>query len=307
MSRDGGAARRLAAVVLNYRTPDLTLACARSLAASARPVDLLVVVDNGSGDGSEARLREGLPAATVLQAGANLGFSAGSNLGIRAALAADTALLFLVNSDVEVAPECLGRLEATLASWPDLGIAGPAVLSRDEPGVVETLGASFSPVTGRMRHRGFGRRVEVGTLGGCREVDAVSGCAMLVRREVFERAGFLCDEYFFSFEDLDFCLRARRAGFRTACVEDAVVHHQGSRTIEPASPRRLYFATRNHLLLARRAAPLPVPLATLRGAWIVALNVAHALARSRVPAGPGLAAVGRGVRDHLGGRYGDGG
>lgn len=299
--------RRLAAVVLNYRTPELTLSCARALRASARPVDHLLVVENGSGDDSEARLRATVPGAAVLQSGANLGFAGGSNVGIRAALARGADLVFLANSDVEVAPGCLGRLENALLERAELGIVGPAVLSRDDPGRVETLGASFSTLTGRMRHDGVGRRVARAAPLGLREVDAVSGCAMLVRREVFEAVGLLADEYFFSFEDLDLCLRARRAGFRTACVGDAAAFHRGGATIGRRSPRRLYFATRNQLLLARRMAPLPAPLAALRGATIVALCVAHAVARSGVPLVPGLAAVARGLRDHLSGRYGDGG
>jgi hypothetical protein len=294
-------------VVLNYRTPELTLACARALRSSTRPLDDLIVVDNGSGDGSEARLRAALPGAGILQAGANLGFAGGANLGIGAALAAGADLVFLANSDVEVAPGCLGSLEAALRARPDLGIVGPSVLTRDDPGIVETQGASFSPLTGRMRHRGAGRRVDEREREACRVVDAVSGCAMLVRREVFERIGLLADDYFFSFEDLDFCLRARCAGFRSGWVGAAAACHGGSRTIGPASPRRLYFAARNHLLLARRAAPLPAPLAALRGALVVALNLGHALARSPVPAAQGLRAIGRGVWDHLAERYGAGG
>jgi hypothetical protein len=291
-------------VVLNYRTPELTLVCARALRASTRPVDDLIVVDNGSADGTDARLRVALPGARILQAGANLGFSGGANLGIRAALAEGAELVFLANSDVEVAPGCLGYLEAALLARPGLGIVGPSVVSRDDPGVVESLGASFSPLTGRLRHRGAGRRLGEAALGECRTVDAVSGCAMLVRREVFERVGLLAADYFFSFEDLDFCLRARRAGFASAWVGAARACHGGSQTIGRASPRRLYFAARNHLLLARRAAPCPAPLAALRGALIVAFNLGHALLRSPVPAAQGIAAVGRGVRHHLAGRYG---
>jgi hypothetical protein len=303
------SARRLAAVVLNFRTPALTQACVRALQASARPVDDLLVVDNGSGDGSETALRAALPGAAILQTGANLGFSGGSNRGIRRVLGRGADLVLLANSDLEVTPGCVGALEAALAADPGLGVVGPALVSAIEPAVVESLGIRFSPATGRLRHRSFGRPaagVRAGA-GEVRLVDAVSGCAMLVRREVFERAGELAEEYFFGFEDVDFCLRARRAGFATACVEGASAWHRGSGTIGRRSPRRLYFAARNHLLLARRVAPLPGPLAALRGAAIVALNLGHALFVAEPSAAVGVRAVAAGVRDYLAGRFGDGG
>jgi GT2 family glycosyltransferase len=300
-------AARLAAVVLNFRTPALTAASVRALQASTRRVDDLLVVDNGSGDGSEAALRGAVPDVTILQTGANLGFSGGCNAGIRHVLDRGADLVLLANSDLEVSPGCLGTLEAALAAQPGLGVVGPALVSSAGPPVVESLGIRFSRVTGRLRHRSFGRPpgpVRAGA-GGIRPVDAVSGCAMLVKREVFERIGELAEEYFFGFEDVDFCVRARRAGFRTGCVEGAVARHRGAGTIGRRSPRRLYFAARNHLLLARRAAPLPGPLSALRGAWIVGLNLAHALFVAEVPAHAGVRAVAAGVRDYLRGRFGD--
>ena len=78
---------------------------------------------------------------------------------------------------------------------------------------------------------------------------------MLIRRPVFELAGLLDEEYFFSFEDIDFCLRAADKGFRSACVEAAVAYHEGASTIGRQSPRRMLFATRDHLATPSRALP----------------------------------------------------
>jgi GT2 family glycosyltransferase len=159
----------------------------------------------------------------------------------------------------------------------------------------------FSPATGRMRHRAFGAAVESLDARAAR-VDGVSGCAMLVRREVFERIGLLDEEYFFSFEDLDFCLRAREAGFATLSVPGASVYHQGGATIGWRSARRVYFGTRNQLKLTRRhGAGLP---SVLRAVLVAAYNVAYVI---RAPEGRSLAsalAVARGIRDHARGRYG---
>jgi GT2 family glycosyltransferase len=157
-----------------------------------------------------------------------------------------------------------------------------------------------------MRHDGFGARVETLTPFERRDVDGVNGCAMLIAREVFERIGLFTEEYFFGFEDLDFCLRARQAGLRTACVGGAVVLHEGSASIGRASPRRLYFATRNHLLLARRSGPPRSPAGRwLQTTSILGLNLMSVLLTSDVPRLQGLSAFVRGARDHFAGRHGD--
>jgi GT2 family glycosyltransferase len=296
---------RLAAVVLNYRTPDDTAAAVAALRASARPVDDLLVVDNGSGDDSARRLGT-LPApVTLLEAGANLGFSGGSNLGIRAALARGADRVLLVNGDARPTPPCVGRLEAALAAEPAAGVAGPVLVAADDPGRVTSAGIAFSPRTGRMLNEGHGRPLAEVAGQAPVVVDAVSGAVMLLARQTLERVGLLDEAYFFSFEDLDLCLRARRAGLLTLSVRDALALHAGGRSIGPRSPRRLYFAARNHLRLAARQAPAGPLGGALRGGSILALNLAHALVRDGAPRAAGLRAVLRGAWDHARGRYGD--
>jgi len=127
---------------------------------------------------------------------------------------------------------------------------------------------------------------------------------MLIRREVFERIGFLDEAYFFSFEDIDFCLRARSAGLHTGCVQDARAYHEGGRTIGRRSARRIYFGTRNHLRLAARAGP-PAGL-PLRMGMVVGLNAAYVLMSPEAPLVRGASALVRGAWHHFTGRYGPG-
>jgi GT2 family glycosyltransferase len=291
---------RVAAVVLNYRTPDDTLLAVKSLLASRRPIDDVIVVDNDGTENAHERLRSVWSQITYLLSGRNLGFSGGMNLGIRQALARGADCVLLVNSDVTVPPDCVARLERCL-DRERAGIAGPVVMSRAEPGCVASLGISYAPGTGRMRHRGFGAQLGDGSRVDGGPVDAVSGCLMLIRREVFDAIGLLDEDFFYSFEEIDFCLRARRAGFSTALDGGAVAYHEGGRSIGPGTALRLYFAARNHLLLAgRHDGP-----GTLRTLSIVALNVAHAV-RARGSSLPArFGAVVRGVRDYVAGRVGD--
>jgi GT2 family glycosyltransferase/glycosyltransferase involved in cell wall biosynthesis len=292
----------IAAVILNYRTPEQTWLAARSLQTSRNPPRHIIIVDNGSGDGSAQRLRGTLSGVRVVESPGNGGFSAGCNIGIREALASGAEYIFLVNSDAVLAPDAILYLAAAMTRHPELGIAGPILLSREEPDHVASAGISFSRRTARMRHRGAGRRLAALQAAAVTLVDAVSGCVMLIRREVIERVGLLDEAYFFSFEDIEFCLRARESGFRTACVQEALAYHEGGRTIGRRSARRVYFATRNHLRLAARQGDSRGR--ALRSALVLGLNAAYVLVSPEVSLLSGATALLRGAWHHARGRYG---
>ncbi len=297
---------RTSAIVLNYRSGDDTALAVRSLIASRRTLDDIIVVDNDA----DAAPLGGLPALdppiTYIRAQRNLGYAGGMNLGIREALRRGADRVLLANSDVVVPPDCVERLERALESMPGAGIAGPVVVSRANPDRIASLGMSYDPRTGRMRHRGFSTVVgDRRRLPPAVVVDGVSGCLMLIARDVFGAIGLLDEDYFFSFEDLDFCLRARRAGFATVLAGLAIVHHEGGRSIGAHSPRRLYFAARGHLQLAGRTSDGARPAAAaFRTCSILALNVAHAVRDRGAPLPARLVAVAQGVRDYFRGRFG---
>ena len=268
--RPAEAARpSIAAVILNYNTPDDTLLAVRSLEASRRPLDHLIVVDNGPGDACEQTLAPLMDAIRFVRSPGNVGFSAGCNIGIRAALDAGADMVLLVNSDAVLAPDALERLEHALAAAPQAGLAAPLIVSRAEPGIVGSAGIAYSTASGRMRHEGFGSRTEDLCEGPARAADVVSGCVMLIRKPVFEQIGVFDERYFYSFEDIEFCLRARRAGLASLLVPSALAYHEGHRSIGPASASRLYYAARNHLLLAQSALPLSGIRGFARAAGIV--------------------------------------
>lgn len=296
--------RSLAAVIVNYRTPREVELATRSLASSRRRPDRVIVVDNGSDDGSAERIRVSLPGVELVETGSNLGFPAGSNVGLRVALDGGADRLLLLNPDVLLADDALDVLEEVLDDDPRVGVVAPLLLDRSDPSAVASAGMRFGQWTGRMRHDDVGRSFATEAVRRRRTVAGASGCALLLRREMLEDVGLLDEEYFFGFEDLDLCLRARRAGWATVCAGDAVAYHQGSAAMGESSPARLYYATRNHLLVAARAAPLPAPASALRALAIVALNLAYAIRLPAVPTLAGLGACLRGARDHLRRRYG---
>jgi GT2 family glycosyltransferase len=295
---------RISAVIVNYRTPDDTVLAVQSLLASSRRVDEIVVVDNDVVESARdvaARFGSGI---TYLHTGSNRGFSGGVNVGIRAALDRGADCVLLVNSDAVLSCDCLERLERAFDDAPTAGIIGPLVASRAAPDRIASLGISYNQHTGRMRQLGAGNRIPAQPQD-MRTVDAVSACVALIRRDVFDAVGLFDQDYFFSFEDIDFCRRARQAGFSSMVVERAIAFHEGGRSLGAASPRRFYFAARNHLLLASRATPRASwPARLARSAFIVSLNLAHAAISHGGSLPERLNAVGRGTRDYLAGRYG---
>lgn len=310
--------RRLAAVVLNYRTPERTLAALAALRASSRPLETLVVVDNGALPEASVALRQGLaPSDRLVVSEKNLGFAGGCNLGIREALGPsgrDVDGVLLVNSDLLVDKEMVGRLEGALWAWPEAGIAGPLVLKKGETGRgaerIESAGLRYCASSGRMRllRHGEPYREELAhRVGSVHPVEGVAGCAMLVKREVFSEIGLFDEDYFFSYEDLDLCLRARDAGFLSLCVESATALHEGSASIGARSERRHYFGARNQLRLAERFGDPARLQRWRRGASVLTWNLAQVLWRAEAPRVKAVQSVLRGASHHWLRRYGPGG
>jgi len=288
------------AVVLNYRTPEQTLLTVRSLLASTEPLASVTVVDNSETVACGRMLAELSDRVEYLSTPENLGYAGGMNVGIARALTRGATHVLLVNSDVTVPPDCCARLLAALAAEPESGIAGPTALVRDTPDRIDSAGLSFNAASSRMRMVGAGDTLSaVPGPGGC--VDAVSGCLMLVERRVFERIGVLDAHYFFGFEDLDFCLRARDAGIRTV-VSPARAYHGRAQSLPSRSPERLYYAARNHLRLA--ASAHGGGAGARRQLAVMVMNLASALKAppSRVPAR--LLAVAAGCLDFYRGQFG---
>jgi GT2 family glycosyltransferase/glycosyltransferase involved in cell wall biosynthesis len=294
------------AVVLNYRTPDQTWVAVKSLQSSFTSPERVLIVDSGSQDGSAEWLRGALPDLHVIETGTNLGFPGGCNVGLRRVIESDAEFALLANSDVVLRPDALDALLAAARRNADAGVLAPVLLSREEPDRIASAGMSYSKVSGRMKHAAAGRPLALLDPPGTHDVDAVSGCVMLIRTDALRRAGLFDEDYFFSFEDLEFCLRVRRTGYRILCVPDAIAYHEGGRSIGRRSPRRVYYATRNHLLVAAQTAGGGPIARASRAGFIVGLNAAYALTSRDVPLLGGLAAVTRGAWHHVRGRYGAG-
>ena len=272
----------VAAVVPNWNGARWLGPCLASLRAQQRAFDELIVVDNGSTDGSADDLGDDV---RVLRLGHNRGFAAAANAGLRATAAEWVAL---VNSDVELEP---GWLAAMLeAGAPDdvASVAGKMV-SLADPSVLDDAG-DFLRRDGVCEQRGRGRRDD-GRWDEPGEVfSACAGAALLRRGTALAVGGF--DERFFSYlEDVDLGLRLRLAGFRCAYAPVAVARHAGGGSSHQLERPVGAWVARNTLLLVTKAYPLrwAVPVLYRQLAWLAAAARAGVLRehlRGLAAAGP---------------------
>jgi GT2 family glycosyltransferase len=294
-------------ILLNWNQPHFTLACLESLDNLTYPNFNVVIVDNGSTDHSLEQMAT-ISATlkyqtTIIANGNNLGFAEGNNVGIRHALKHAADYVLLLNNDTEVAPDFLEPLVQMAESAPKIGIVGPKIFYFDDPTRIWSAGGIISK-------EGWTHQLGVNEPDGpvfnrLRQVDYVTGCAMLVKRETIEKAGMLDARFFIYYEETDWCARVNRAGFSIWYVPQSLVWHKISLKARDLSPLYVYFMTRNRLLFLRNLGKsrfrvwwslLTVDLRTVI-AWTVwkRHKSARPLRRSRL----------KGMLDYLQGRFGE--
>lgn len=219
-------APRIAVVVLNWNGKALTLDCVRSLLEIQTPNVETIVVDNASSDGSAQAVRESFgDQVTVIVNDENLGFAAGNNVGIQFALGRGADFVLLLNNDTVVDADLINGMLRPFDTNTDVGITGPKIYYHDPPEQIWFAGGEVFLARGVSRHIGI-RETDRGQFDDQREVDYVTGCALMARREVFELVGFLDPSYVAYYEDADLCMRARRAGFRIVYAPEGKVWHK---------------------------------------------------------------------------------
>jgi len=241
-------------VVLTWNGLDDTLACLESLAAVGDPNLRVIVVDNGSQDGTVEVLRVQHPDVTVLPTGRNLGFAGGNNVGIEHALTANPDAVLLLNNDTYVCATAINELVDVLRSHPDAAACSPVLPYAADPSRLWFAGAPYDPDSWRSARSSRYERGLTPLPDHPVVIDRAAGAAMLVRTQVLRELGGLADELFFLHEDVDWSLRARRAGWHILLAPRARIIHKvaTSQGGTPYTPTTAYYGTRNDLEMARR-------------------------------------------------------
>jgi GT2 family glycosyltransferase len=242
-SSTAGDGLRLSVIVVNWNTADFLLDCLGSLVASTLAPHLeIIVVDNGSTDGSVQRVQQGFPTVRMIANDANVGFGRANNQGLAVARG---RYLMLLNSDTRVPPETLPALVTFMDDHPRAGACGPRLVRPD--GSPQPFAFGGEPTLGYLARRGlhrllFRRYLHDWALPKVEAVDWVSGAALLVRHEVVAQVGGLDEAIFLYFEDTDWCHRIRQASWLIYRVPAVSVTHLGGQSVQrnPAASSAYY-------------------------------------------------------------------
>ena len=289
----------VAAVVLSYNGREVTLEALKSLTTMTYPDYDVLVVDNGSEDGTQAAVHEAFPEVRVVRTEENRGAAGGYNLGIEAAMAGPYEYLLILNNDVEADPEMLTEMMNVAESDPTIGCVGPKTYYYWERDRIWSAGGIIRFKESVTRERGDGA-VDRGQFDRDEEMGYINGCGMLVRRTAMEAAGLWDPIYHLAVEDADWCMRARARGFRCLYAHKAVLYHMVSRATGVYKPGKTFHTGRSSAIFVRRYAgpwqwftfvlftAVGMPLALLRelprgNAGAVAAKVRGIIAGLRVP------------------------
>jgi GT2 family glycosyltransferase len=246
---------RVYIVVLHWKNYDCTSEALRSLRVITYHNHRVLVVDNCSADGSVEKLQREFPGCRFIVNESNLGFARGCNVGIREALTdSECAYVMLLNNDATLEVDAVDKAIEFAAANPGCGALSGKILSRRNRGTIWYAGGRINRWRGQAIVRGFGetdhRQYDV----PC-ETGFVTGAMMFIKRDVFERAGLLPEDYFFGLEEWDFSLRVQAAGYKLFYCPQSVAHHLADGSHWNYEPKYVYNAYRNKLIFQQRYLP----------------------------------------------------
>lgn len=271
---------QIAIVIVNWNGKKDTLRCLASLQKLkvSKYKITVTIVDNESSDASVEVIRKKFPHVYIIENDKNLGFTGGNNVGISHVLREGASLVWLLNNDTFVDEHALDEL---ISSFTDqyIGIAGSKIYfapghefhkdrytSNERGNVLWYAGGTIDWNNMYASHRGVDE-VDTGQYNQLEETPFITGCSMMIKRNVFETVGMFDDRYYLYLEDVDFCLRTQRAGYKTIYVPSSKIWHVNAGSSGgPGNILHEYYFTRNRLLLGLRFAPLRTKIALIREA-----------------------------------------
>lgn len=289
-------------VIVNWNGREVTLRCLQHVAALEQPPARVHLIDNGSTDGSVEAVQEGHPEVALQTFDENRGFAVAANAGIRAALDEGAEHVFLLNNDAFVEADTLARLLEASQRRPEHGLYGCKIYRDLDSQLLWCCGVSLGWHFNLCKLRGF-RKPDRGLYDREEVVDSLTGCGLLVRREVFESIGLFDEDYWVYAEDMDFCLRAGDVGYACLYVPAARLEHPGSQSTGGGySAVRKYLSAYGSALVVRKHGRSRPGL--MLGFYLLDVLMMPVLLAKGVLAGglPAAQAKFRGLSDGLAGR-----
>lgn len=242
-------------ILLNYNGYIDTIDCISSLKLLEYDNYEIVIVDNNSTDDSEIYISKFIKyndKVHLINAEKNLGFSGGNNLGIKYALKHEADYICLLNNDTTVEPNFLSELVKEMELDSNIGICAGKILYYDNKNRIWSAGGYIDEIKSLGCHYGMDE-YDNGKFDEKRQVNFLTGCVQLIRKDVLESVGFYDEDYFLYMEDVDFCYKTLNNGYKLMYIPNSKIYHKvSSSTGGDNSPLFLYYITRNRLLFAKK-------------------------------------------------------
>ena len=251
-------------IVLTWNEYNDTAECLESLGKINYSNYKIILVDNGSQDGSIQKLRKRFgknEKIRIIANEKNLGFAGGNNVGIKYAMDKGADAVLLINNDTIVDPNFLTELVKAEKENKQAGILGSKIYYEENPKRIWSAGGKVSKLLTKGVHIGY-NEIDNGQYSEMKKCDYLTACCFLIKKEVIKKIGVLADDYFLYYEDTDYCLRARKAGYDCLYTPASKIWHKISRSSKPGSSSYIYYHTRNGLAMAWRNGSLLIKLLT---------------------------------------------
>ncbi len=236
-------------IILNYNQIKVTCEFIESSKKLTYRNFEIILVDNASKENPTEIITKNYPEVKLIVTNENLGFTGGNNLGIKAAKG---DYFFVVNNDTEVTEDLLERLLEPFEADKSVGVVSPKIRYFHNQNTLQYAGfTEINPLTGRNKSIGD-KEEDNGQHNTAGYTAYAHGAAMLLKREVVEKAGSLADIFFIYYEELDWSARIRRAGYKIYYQPTALIYHKESITMGKESALKAYYHNRNRVLFMRR-------------------------------------------------------
>jgi len=283
-------------IILNWNGWKDTVECVESCQRLAYDGVRILIVDNGSTDGSESFLRKRFPTVEFLQTDQNLGFAGGNNAGIRYALERGADYVWLLNNDTVAAPDSLSELVAVADMDERTGIVGSKICYYDDPSKIWFAGGIWDKHRSFTSHRGI-NEVDTGQYDDISAVGFISGCSLLASSIMIKEIGMMKEDYFLYWEDVDWSATAGERGWKVLIAPRSRVRHKVSSSTNDKSSLQSYYFMRSGLLFFQRHAPWKIAPFFLRA-------VSYAISCYRRGQRDVLRGYLKGIKDYLLRRFG---
>lgn len=239
-------------ILVNYNGSKETIECIESIKKNESNCNYkIIVVDNNSTDNSIEMLSN-ISDIHIIKSKNNNGFAKGNNIGIEYALNEGANNILLLNNDTIITKNAISRMLEVLKQSQDIGIVSCRIMYDDNKDIINYCGGKFDWNKGITKHDYYKEKYN-NNLPLCIDTEFVTGCCMLMRKDIFEKIGYLPEEYFMYFEDADFCMQVKKANYKLKVCTDVVIYHKvSSSSGGEDSEFTIKWITRNRLIFLNK-------------------------------------------------------